>query len=187
MITPLQYQQIPLLEQLIRTGMQRIEDYEQASLDLHGKTDAWLDETIDFFRQFNGIGNESQMKVLKGDHAMIQAGSDPAGQGHIALTRRSHRRQATYKVIKQGIEVLNNHYEAIDSKLKQAGNLIEQIVLAALQANLLSNDDLNLPGEQLWSKMRADNNLQLMQKKILLSVSKFDALLLLSDITAAIK
>lgn len=187
MIAPLQYQQLPLLEELIRSGMQRIEDYEQASLDLHGKTDAWLDETIEFFKQFNGIGNESHMKVLKGDHAMIQAGSDPAGQGHVALTRRSHRRQATYKVIKQGLETLNNHYASIDAKLKEAAATIEQIVLAALQGKLLSDEDLKSNADQVWAKMNTDSNLNLMQKKILLTVSKFDALLLLGDLLITIR
>lgn len=192
MIPLLQYHKLSLLDGLLSKGRQVLVSYEEKDLDFAQKLKVWLLECDQFFEQHNGPVQRSKIKTLHTDFVAVMRGTDPFTFQKFESNKRAQAMNIGYRITKDALQVVMDYYNKIDNLLEEARQLIGQIILAAFQAGLISLAEFESANSQqaldsLWKKIALDKQLVLVQKKVLLNVSRIDALLLLEEVRDAMK
>jgi hypothetical protein len=191
MIPLLQYHKLSLLDGLLSKGRLVLLSYEEKDLDFAQKLKNWLHECDQFFEQHNGPVQRSKIKTLYTDFVSVLRGIDPFTFQKFESNKRAQAMSIGYRITKDALQVVMDYYNKIETLLEEARQLIGQIVLAALQAGLISLAELENTQTQpaldlLWKKIATDKQLLVVQKKVLLNVSRIDALLLLEEVRDSI-
>lgn len=192
MIPLLQYHKLALLEELMTGARQVFAAYEQRDFHFDDKLKAWLQQCDRFFEQHNGPVERSRIKELYTDFITLLRGTDPFTFAKIESQKRAQELNIGYRIAKQALEVVTHYYEKVDARLKEAEQLIGQLLLAMLQADMITMAALakvktQRQLEALWKKMGEDKQLLVVQKKVLLQISRYDAVLLLEKCLAALR
>jgi hypothetical protein len=192
MIPILQYHKLSLLDGLLSKGRLVLLSYEQKDLDFSQRLQFWLKECDQFFEQHNGPVQRSKIKTLHTDFVAVLRGNDPFTFQKFESNKRAQAMNIGYRIAKEALQVVIDYYNKIEALLEEARQLIGQIVLAALQGVLISITEFESAGTQgaldlLWRKIATDKQLLLVQKKVLLNVSRIDALLLLEEVRDSMK
>ncbi|HSC54880.1 MAG TPA: hypothetical protein VLC98_14705 [Phnomibacter sp.] len=192
MIPLLQYHKLALLDGLLSKGRLVLSSYEEKDLDFASKLKDWLQESDQFFERHNGPVQRSKIKTLHTDFAAVMRGTDPFTFQKFESNKRANAMNIGYRITKDALQVVMDYYTKIDTLLEDARQLIGQIVLAALQGGLITQSEFETATTQpaldlLWKKIATDKQLVVVQKKVLLNVSRIDALLLLEEVRAALK
>ncbi len=192
MIPILQYHKLSLLDALLSKGRQVLVSYEEKDLDYAHKLKLWLQECDQFFEQHNGPVQRSKIKTLHTDFAAVLRGIDPFTFQKFESNKRAQAMNIGYRITKDALQVVMDYYNKIAALLEEARQLIGQIILAALQGGIIALPELEIAATQpaldlIWKKIAADKQLILVQKKVLLNVSRIDALLLLEEVRDAMK
>lgn len=192
MIPLLQYHKLALLDGLLSKGRQVLVSYEEKDLDFAHRLKGWLQECDQFFEQHNGPVQRSKIKTLHTDFATVLRGIDPFTFQKFESNKRAQAMSIGYRITKEALLVVMDYYNKIESLLEEARQLIGQIVLAALQGGVITMIELENSNTQakldvLWKKIATDKQLVLVQKKVLINVSRIDALLLLEEVRDAMK
>lgn len=192
MIPLLQYHKLALLEDLMTGARQVFVAYEQRDFQFDDKLKAWLQQCDQFFEQHNGPVERSRIKELYTDFITLLRGTDPYTFTKIESQKRAQELNIGYRIAKQALEVVTHYYEKVDARLKEAEQLIGQLLLAMLQAEMITMAALakvktQRQLEALWKKMGEDKQLLVVQKKVLLQISRYDAVLLLEKCLAALR
>ncbi|MCU0335252.1 MAG: hypothetical protein MUF62_09415 [Chitinophagaceae bacterium] len=192
MIPLLQYHKLALLESLMTGARQVFAAYEQRDFHFDDKLKAWLQQCDQFFEQHNGPVERSRIKELYTDFITLLRGTDPYTFTKIESQKRAQELNIGYRIAKQALEVVTVYYEKVDARLKEAEQLIGQLLLAMLQAEMITMVALGKIKTQrqleaLWKKMGEDKQLLVVQKKVLLQISRYDAVLLLEKCLAALR
>jgi hypothetical protein len=192
MIPILQYHKLSLLDALLSKGRQVLVSYEEKDLDFAQKLKLWLQECDQFFEQHNGPVQRSKIKTLHTDFAAVLRGIDPFTFQKFESNKRAQAMNIGYRITKDALQVVMDYYNKIAALLEEARQLIGQIILAALQGGIIALPELEIAATQpaldlIWKKIAADKQLILVQKKVLLNVSRIDALLLLEEVRDAMK
>ena len=151
-----------------------------------------LDLSIYTYKELGRIQKESQLQSLKAEFITAQRGINPVTLEKQNIRRHEMTNTIAFKVIQATEQQLRQDFTENENMLKQAGDLIVQIIIAAVQGGLLTDVDiLNIKDskdvENAWNKIGADPNIALGQKRVLLLVSKYDAMILFDDLLSAIK
>ncbi|MEO6136904.1 MAG: hypothetical protein ABIP35_17245 [Ginsengibacter sp.] len=151
-----------------------------------------MKDCIQMYKDLGYSEKESQVQSMQAEWAISQRGINPYTLVR-QITRRNEMTATVAFKILQAIEILlRNDYVAGDEKIGQASDLISQIIVAALQANLLTDVEIKKIKtqkeiESTWKKLGSDSNLLLGQKRVLLLVSRFDALIIFDDLLTPLK
>ncbi len=166
-----------------------MELYNNRHFDLDKVLVGLLKNCIQLYKDLGYADKESQVQSLLTEMVTAQRGVNP-----YTLLKQNIRRnemlQIVFFKILQSLELLlRTDYNAANEKLQQASDLVSQIILAAMQAGLLTDAELKAiktqkDTEAAWKKLDADSNISLGKKRVLLLVSSFDALLLLDELLA---
>ncbi len=162
-------------------------DYDTDVVLLH-----CLEESINTYKSLGRIQRESQLQSLRAEFITAQRGTNPITLEKQNIRRHEMTNAIAFKVMQSTEQQLRQDFIENENMLKQAGDLIVQIIIAAIQGGLLTDVDiLNIKEskdiENAWNKIGADPNIALGQKRVLLLVSKYDALILFDDLLSAIK
>ncbi len=171
-----------------------------ACMDLFNAKDYATDKALalvlkDCIQTFKALGyadKESQVQSLKAELVTAQRGINPYTLQKQNMGRNEMFTSVMFKIL-QALEVqLRTYYLAGDEKLQQARELISQIIVAALQGGLLTNLDIKniktqKQTEAAWKKMGEDANISLGQKRVLLIVSPYDAIILFDELITTLK
>lgn len=151
-----------------------------------------LKDGIQLYKDLGYSEKESQVQSLQAEWATSQRGINPYTLVK-QITRRNEMTATVAFKILQAMEILlRNDYVAGDEKIGQASDLISQIIVAALQANLLTDVEIKKIKtqkeiESTWKNLGSDGNISLGQKRVLLLVSRFDALIIFDDLLTPLK
>jgi hypothetical protein len=192
MIPLLQYHKLSLLDGLLSKGRLVLVSYENKDLDFAQKLKIWLQECDQFFEQHNGPVQRSKIKTLHTDFTAVLRGIDPFSFQKFESNKRAQAMHIGYRITKDALQVVMDYYNKIDTLLEEARQLIGQIILAALQGGSIALAEFESAQTQtaldlLWKKIALDKQLLVVQKKVLLNVSRIDALLLLEEVRDAMK
>jgi len=192
MIPILQYHKLSLLDGLLSKGRQVLMSYEQKDLDFAQKLQFWLQECDQFFELHNGPVQRSKIKTLHTDFVAVLRGTDPFTFQKFESNKRAQAMNIGYRITKEALQVVMDYYNKIDILLEDARQLIGQIILAALQGGMITITEFESAASQpalevIWKKIALDKQLVLVQKKVLLNVSRIDALLILEEVRDAMK
>ncbi|MFZ4769658.1 MAG: hypothetical protein ACOYLO_05710 [Ferruginibacter sp.] len=151
-----------------------------------------LKDCIQTFKALGYADKESQVQSLKAELVTAQRGMNPYTLQKQNMGRNEMFTSVMFKIL-QALEVqLRTYYLVGDEKLQQARELISQIIVAALQGGFLTNLDIKniktqKQTEVAWKKLGEDANISLGQKRVLLIVSPYDAIILFDELITTLK
>jgi hypothetical protein len=134
----------------------------------------------------------SKAKVLQAEWALCCKGTDPLTLIKPSNNKREMQTSHAVRILRETVLLLSNEHEKCTNKIETVTEIMGQIVLVALQNIIITDDDVANAStqdklEDAWKKIGTENNLKIMQKKILLSVGIFDAYIVLDKTFAAIR
>jgi len=151
-----------------------------------------LSDAINTYRDLGYSERESQLQVLRAEFVTAQRGVNPISFEKQSIRRHEMTNTISFKIL-QAIEgLLRSDLEEKNARLQQASDLVAQIIIASMQAGILKNDEIKKIKNQqdlesIWSAIGADANIDLGQKRVLLLINKYDALILFDDLLAPFK
>jgi hypothetical protein len=151
-----------------------------------------LVDAIEMYKELGYTEKESQVQMLRTEFVTAQRGVNPI-TFEKQLTRR-HEMVTTicFKVLQAVESILRTDLADKDAKLLEAKELVAQIIVAALQVGLLKDIDINKIRNQHdleteWAILGKDANISLGQKRVLLIINKYDALILFDELLSSFK
>lgn len=164
-----------------------MELYNNRNFDLDKVLIGLLKNCIQLYKDLGYADKESQVQTLMTEMVTAQRGINPYTLLKQNIRRNEMQQIVSFKILQSLELLLRTDYGAAEAKLAQAADLVSQIIVAALQAGLLTDAEIKQiktekEREAAWKKLDADANISLGKKRVLLLVSSFDALLLFDDL-----
>lgn len=161
--------------------------YNNRHFDLDKVLIGLLKNCIQLYKDLGYADKESQVQTLITEMVTAQRGINPYTLLKQNIRRNEMQQIVSFKILQSLELLLRTDYAAAEAKLAQAADLVSQIIVAALQAGLLTDAEIKQiktekEREAAWKKLDADANISLGKKRVLLLVSSFDALLLFDDL-----
>ena len=166
-----------------------MELYNNRHFDLDKVLIGLLKNCIQLYKDLGYADKESQVQSLMTEMVTAQRGINPYSLLKQNIRRNEMQQIVSFKILQSLELLLRTDDSAAEAKLAQAADLVSQIIVAALQAGLLTDDEIKQiktekEREVAWKKLDADANISLGKKRVLLLVSSFDALLLFDELLA---
>ena len=146
-----------------------------------------LTDSVSIYKELGKSDRENEFQSLKAEWITAQRGINPVSFEKQQLRRGELVNTISFKVMQRAGQLLNTDIHEVDEKLNEVSVLISQIIIAAFQAGLLTEDGIRNARtqedkERLWSGLSADANISVGQKRVLLMVNKYDALILFDEL-----
>jgi hypothetical protein len=146
-----------------------------------------LDEALLVYKDLGKSNQQSQFEALKAEWVTAQRGINPITLEKVTVRRHEMLGTVKFKIMQRAQQQLAMDVEAVEAVLSEATTLVSQITVAALQAGLISPDDIRRADdadavEMIWKNLDRDNNILLGQQRVLLMISRYDALLIFGDL-----
>jgi hypothetical protein len=186
MITLL-HQKTKQLSELLLEGAAVLTAYAEGDYAFDHKTVDLLEKAHRYYTEAQQPDHVAKISTCQADVVTLSRGYHPQTFQKIEREKRSIRTTQTYRTVQQLLLILDEDYLKVQAKLDASEELIKQLVLNVLQMQLLdeatlrnrqSQEDL----ENIWKRIGQEPNLNLFQKKIILSSSLTDALILLDKV-----
>jgi hypothetical protein len=161
--------------------------YSRKEFDTDIALKVLLDKAATRYKESGHTDKESQARLLQAELATAERGIHPETRERVT-TRRSDMKMGVQLKILQTLEhLLREELAAANGRLQEARDMLTQILLAAMQGGILNdavlakiNTEADL--QALWKMLAAENNIALVQKRILMMVSMYDGLLLMEEL-----
>jgi hypothetical protein len=146
-----------------------------------------LNACIIMYKDLGKTDRETQFLALKAEWVTANRGINPLTFEKVTIRRSDMTTGVSFRLLQRAEQLLNEDLAAAEQRIKEAADLIAQIIIAALQAGLLKAapiegiEDTAMAGK-LWDSFAGDANIVLGQKRVQLLVHRYDALLIFSDL-----
>lgn len=169
-----------------------MEKYNRRDTDVLPDLLQWLTGSIETYQQLGQLDKESQLLAMKTELVTAQRGINPLTFEKVSLRRHELQMTIAYKVMQAAEEQLRNDLATDQEKLKDAADLLSQIVIAGLQTGIIKKEEISKIKTQkkikaLWDTLAADANIFLGQTRALLLVSEYDIWVLMGDLLASLR
>lgn len=146
-----------------------------------------LDEALLAYKELGKSNQESQFEALKAEWVTAQRGINPMSLEKLTVRRNEMVSTVKFKIMQRAQQQLALDIEAVEAVLNEATALVSQIIVAALQGGWIKIDDIRRADnadavETLWKNLDRDANILLGQQRVLLIISRYDALLIFGDL-----
>jgi hypothetical protein len=175
------------LDKALQLLIAAMEKYNARDFDADVALMTAFDEGIGIYKELGKSNQESRLQALKAEWVTAQRGINPVTLEKVSIRRNEMVNTIKFSVMQKMQQQLSEDTGEAEAILKEASVLISQIIIAALQAQLITERDIEMAGteeekEALWITAGKDNNISLGQKRVLLLISRFDALLIFGDL-----
>lgn len=172
---------------LIKHLGETMRKYNQKDLDASESLLAFLNNSINIFKNLAQPDNETWMERLKTEYTTAKNGINPITLEQPVLGKRTMLNNTCFKIMQEAETKLSGIYENNNMVLKQAETLIGQIVIAGLQSGIITDDMIKNAAtqadiENIWTLLSEDVNINIGQKRVLLLINKLDVFILFDDI-----
>lgn len=146
-----------------------------------------LTGTVLIYKELGKTDRENEFQSLKAEWITAQRGINPVNFEKQQLRRGELVNTISFKVMQRAGQLLNTDIHEVEDKLNEVSVLISQIIIAAFQAGLLTEQmvrdaQTQEDKERLWGSLSGDANIAIGQKRVLLMVNKYDALILFDEL-----
>lgn len=146
-----------------------------------------LDNAIKAYKDAGFTDKESQLQVLRAELTSAEKSIHPLTYEKIMVRKGEMKMSICLKILQSLEQLFRNDYAFCNEKLQEARSMISQILLAGLQGGLVTDtllDSTNTESElqKLWKLLATDANITLAQRRVLMSVSIYDVLLLMEEL-----
>ena len=166
--------------------------YNDRKTELNDSLLAFLDDAAAVYKDRGHQEKETQVLSLKAELITALRAINPVTLEKVTLRRHEMQSGIAFKVL-QSVELrLRSDVEEVSVSLRQAEDLLSQIIVVAIQKGLITDPVIAETTTQasiaaLWKSMAADADIALAQKRLLLMVSIYDVLLLLDKLLAGLR
>jgi hypothetical protein len=161
-------------------------------LDTEAALEKTLAQAVDVFQKIDAAAQASQCELLKAELASAQQGINPYTLQKPATGRREMRRAVMLRIAQTLQAATSEERAAIRARLKEAREIVQQIMLSALQSGLLTRARLEAASTEadaaaLWREFGQQDALLAIRKKVHLLIGVFDAQILCGDVLAELR
>jgi hypothetical protein len=172
---------------LLKQVTASIKKYNDRDLDAAIALHTTLDACITAYAKINKTEKESRFQSLKSELTTALRGVNPYTLEKVKLQRNEMIKNTAFRILQNCEEIIRTELQLITDRLKQAEELISQIILAAIQGNLIAKENIKdiktqAALEKLWKDIGNDAGLAIAVKKVQLMVSQPDITILLAQI-----
>ena len=166
--------------------------YNDRKTELNDSLLAFLDDAAGVYKDRGHQQKETQVLSLKAELITALRAINPITLERVTQRRHEMQSGIAFRVL-QSVELrVRNDLEEVGGSLRQAEELLTQIVVAAIQKGLMSEATIAATTTQpaieaLWRSFAADADIAVAQKRLLLMVSIYDVLLLLDKLLASLR
>jgi hypothetical protein len=175
------------LEKLMNEQIKVYQSYSSNAFGFEREADELIEKTFHYYHAQNQINQANAIQGLISKLFTVRRGIHPISLEKITKDRRQTMLSFYFDVLHELEAIINENHKKIEDKLEQSQAMLKQILLSGIQLNVISESDLgdfrqNQQTEPIWDKFDSEPSLKLYKKKILLDISKQDALILLFEI-----
>ncbi len=152
----------------------------------------YLSGAIAIYKELGKKDRESQLLSLKAEFLTAQRGINPITFEKITIRRNEMVNTICFKILQTVELFLRTDIQQITQIIKEAKEIVVQIIIAGLQTNIITDASIKQIKKQaqieaLWKLLSIDANIALGQKRVLLQVSKYDVWVLMDEVLASLK
>lgn len=175
------------LDKALQLMIAALQKYNAKDFEADTALKVALDEALLMYKELGKSNQESHFEALKAEWVTAQRGINPMSLEKLTVRRNEMVGTVKFKIMQRAQQQLAMDVEAVDAVLNEATTLISQIIVASLQGGLLNSELIRRAGdpdavETLWKNIGDDANVMLGQQRVLLMVSRYDALLIFGDL-----
>ena len=143
------------------------------------------DTAIQFFEEINLQEMVSKIRILQTEYYTAMEGIHPLTLEKVQREKRTMQRSFAFKNLCAFEEIIQMFYEKLKENQSSAVELIQQIVLAAIQNHILDFElmckrEYNV--EEIWKSIILHFEFDLMHKKLLMQLNSIDILILVEKV-----
>lgn len=143
------------------------------------------------FEQLGESGKISQISQLNIYFETAQKGINPQTLEKLKIGKRENVWIAAYHILDGMSDLLQDSIAKIEIKIDQATELIEQVILSAIQSGLIDDIDLKKLHDQesikkLWGNLTQNEQVKLIDRKLKLSVMQDDIIIICDKVCSKI-
>ena len=152
----------------------------------------YIKESIEFYEQVGESSNSSRISQLNIYLETAKKGINPQTLEKLKTGRRENIWIASYHVLDELGTLYQNTRIELELQITQAKELVEQVILSAIQSKLISDDDLNGLHNQdeiknLWKSLSQNEQVKLIERKLKLSITQDDIIILCDLVCSQIR
>ena len=177
-----------LIEQLILlNGL-----YAKRSFSFEQQLIEFLENSLKLFEQMNKSSQSAKISELRIYLETAQRGINPQTLQRLKTGKRENLWIASFHILEEISHLLQDAIEEVDEKIDQARELIEQVILLAIQSKLIGDEDLKKLQHQeqiaqLWSRLSQNEQVNLIDKRLKLSITGEDIIILCDVVCSKIR
>jgi len=191
------------MKTLIHYKKQRLEEFINRLSLLHGlyiersfsfdtELSTFVKDSIDFFEQLGESSKALELSQLNIYVETAKKGINPQTLEKLKTGKRENIWIASYYLLDKTSSLFQNAIIETDLTINQAKELIEQVILSALQSKLINNNTLKELHKQeeidtLWRDLSQNEQVEIIDKKLKLSVTHEDIIILCDQICSKIR
>jgi threonine synthase len=166
--------------------------YNDRKTEMSDSLLAFLDDAAGVYKARGHQQKETQVLSLKAELVTALRAVNPMTLERVTQRRHEMQNGIAFKVL-QSVELrVRNDLEEVGGSLRQAEELLSQIIVAAIQKGLISEATIaetttQTAIEALWKSIADDADIAIAQKRLLLMVSIYDVYLLLDKLLAGLR
>jgi len=152
----------------------------------------FIEESMEFFEQIGESSNSSKISQLTIYLETAKRGINPQTLQKLKIGKRENIWIASYHVLDTLENMHQNTLVELELKITQATELVEQVILSAVQSKLISEADLNKLHNQdeitnLWKSLSKNEQVKLIERKLKLSITHEDIIILCDLVCSKIR
>ena len=150
-----------------------------------------MKESEMLFEQSGESSKISQVSQLNIYFETAQKGINPRTLEKLKIGKRENVWIAAYHVLDGMSDLMQNSMIKVEFEIGQATELIEQVILSAIQSGLISDIDLKELHDQesikkLWKNLTQNEQVKLIERKLKLSVMQDDIIIICDKVCSKI-
>ncbi len=189
---PLLHKEVQVLTGLLTTLVETLHLYNDQKPEVNRSLVSLLDVTAATYKQRGRADRESQTTSMKAELITALRGVNPVTLEKPPLRRNEMQSTIVFKVLQTLESLLRTDLQQAMSLLQRARELVNQIIVAAIQKGLIDDETIRVTTtqeaiESLWRAIAADPAIALAQKQLLLLVSLFDVDVLIDQVLSDLR
>ena len=158
--------------------------YVNRSFSFDAQLTTLLKEGEELFDQIGETIKKSEISELNVYFETALKGINPQTLEKLKLGKRENSWIAAFHVLGKLGVLLRNSLDEVEEKIYEANVLIEQILLSAIQSGAISEAELKIVNnyddiEKLWERLTKNEQIKLIDRKLKLSITQNDIIILL--------
>ena len=190
------------MKTLIHYKKQRVEEliakqsllntlYIERSFSFDTQLMDFMKENEVFFEQLGESGKISQISQLNIYFETAQKGINPQTLEKLKIGKRENMWISAYYVLDGMSDLLQESLSKVEFEINQATELMEQVILSAIQSGLIGDNDLKELHTQesikkLWENLTQNQQVKLIERKLKLSVMQDDIIIICDKVCSKI-